>query len=94
MPYIERDWNEEFQKLNEQIDSPIKFQKLSQLAQDFVYAAKMYGKIICSEVCIPDEKKTIKPINLGGKAGGPKYIVGKILYKVENVVVLFILFFF
>jgi hypothetical protein len=35
------------------------------LAQDFLYSAKSYGKIIISEVYLDDNKKTIRPANLG-----------------------------
>lgn len=69
MSYLERDWNEEFQRINDERDSPTKFERLSQLANDFVYAAKLYGKIICSEVCVPEERKIIKPSLMGGRAG-------------------------
>lgn len=62
--------------------------------KDFLHAAKTYGKIILSEVCLPVEKKTIQPAILGGLAGGyillllidlifyrEKYIVHNILFK-------------
>ena len=51
------------------------------LSQDFVHTARMDGKIIISEVCVDYEKKVIKPIRIGGKAGGDKYIVHNILFK-------------
>ena len=44
--------------------------KLCTLAKEFVAAAKMYGKIIISEVFLPYKQKTIKPISIGGVAGG------------------------
>ena len=34
---------------------------LMHLAQDFIYAATTYGKIIISEYYLPRAKKTIKP---------------------------------
>jgi hypothetical protein len=40
-----------------------------------------YGRIIISEVNIPDKLKTIKPVNMGGLAGGVKYCVHNILFK-------------
>jgi hypothetical protein len=44
--------------------------------------AKTYGKIIISEAFIPNEAKTIKPVeDLGGQAGGPKYIYMGIFMK-------------
>jgi hypothetical protein len=41
----------------------------------------MYGKIIISEVFLPYKQKTIKPISIGGVAGGEKYIHRGILFK-------------
>ena len=35
------------------------------LAEDFLYSATAYGKIIISEVYLDDSKKTIKPTNIG-----------------------------
>jgi len=42
---------------------------------------RTYAKIIISEVYLPKEQKTIKPIEIGGIAGGDKYIVQRILFK-------------
>ena len=33
------------------------------------------------KVYLPDKKKTIKPLNLGGVIGGKKYIVHNMLFK-------------
>ena len=46
-----------------------------------MHAAEAYGRIIISEMCLPDEDKTIKPTALGGIAGGQKFIVQDILFK-------------
>lgn len=43
--------------------------------------AECYGKIIISEKSLPEEMKTIKPIAIGGVAGGEKFIVSGILFK-------------
>jgi hypothetical protein len=52
------------------------------LAQDFIYAASSYAKIIISEYYLPFQLKTIKPaVNVGGFLGGQKYIVHNILFK-------------
>jgi hypothetical protein len=42
----------------------------AQIAREFTDTAALYAKIIISELCLPDEEKTIKPINIGGVAGG------------------------
>ena len=76
-----RNWNEEFQQLVELPDSRIKFLGLRNLAHDFVYAAETYGKIIISEHCLPQDMKTIKPCDIGGVAGGLKFICQGILFK-------------
>jgi hypothetical protein len=87
------DWNTRFQdsigkmndtsedrtvQLEEQMEASL---ELLHLSQDFIYCAKTYGKIIISEVYVKSSKKTIKPISLGGQAGGDKYIANNILFK-------------
>ena len=85
------DWNTRFQyaidhlhasfvgvSMERQMDANL---ELLNLSQDFIYAAKTYGKIIISEVYVKPSKKTIKPISLGGQAGGDKYIANNILFK-------------
>jgi hypothetical protein len=54
---------------------------LIHISQDFIHTATTYGKIIINEVYLPPEKKKIKPINVGGLAGGVKFIVQNILFK-------------
>jgi len=79
-------WNTEFQTVIEMEDCLEKFERLSSLEQDFVYAAETYGRIIISEHFLPHDNRTIKPVSVGGIAGGEKYIVQGILFKfaVEN----------
>ncbi len=93
--YTNKNWNVEFQDLRDGIDDNTfldqekTFSSLSALSQDFVNAAKTYGKIIISElygnltltVAVPVAYKTIKPVAIGGVAGGEKYIVQNILFK-------------
>ncbi|KNC48096.1 uncharacterized protein AMSG_04326, partial [Thecamonas trahens ATCC 50062] len=82
-----RDWNREYQTLVNSIDDSVilaehkKFLRLASLARDFVYAAQTYGKVIIAEMGLPDEAKTIKPVAMGGIAGGVKYVVHGILFK-------------
>eukprot|EP01119_Soliformovum_irregulare_P018159 TRINITY_DN5508_c0_g1_i4.p1 TRINITY_DN5508_c0_g1~~TRINITY_DN5508_c0_g1_i4.p1 ORF type:complete len:1482 (-),score=512.19 TRINITY_DN5508_c0_g1_i4:32-3964(-) len=76
-----RNWNKEFQILLEMEDRKEKFSRLANLEHDFVYAALTYGRIIISEHCLPDEQKTLKPVSVGGVAGGQKYICNGILFK-------------
>lgn len=72
-------WNVEFQNIIKIEDSVEKFTKLSALANNFVFMAETYGKIIISELFLPN--KSIKPVSIGGIAGGEKYIVQNILFK-------------
>ncbi|KAK5577689.1 hypothetical protein RB653_002634 [Dictyostelium firmibasis] len=74
-------WSSEFQRLLDMDDCLEKFERLSSLEHDFVYAAESYGRIIISENFLANELKTIKPVNVGGIAGGEKYIVQGILFK-------------
>ena len=82
-PKVE-DWNLEFQQALDMNEGPEKWETLARIARDFVYCSKTYGKIIISEYLLPDEKKTILPLNpkeIGGIAGGKKYICSSIFFK-------------
>ena len=76
-----RDWNDEWQDALALPDSKVKFARLRDLELDFVHTASLYGKIIISELALPVHNKTIRPIAVGGIAGGEKYIVQNILFK-------------
>jgi hypothetical protein len=55
------------------------------LYQDFLFCVRTYSKIIVSELYLPHQQKTIKPMtDMGGVAGGLKYRVNNILFKVNN----------
>jgi len=54
---------------------------LGQIYQNFIDTSVLYGKVIISEKYLPDEEKTIKPITIGGIAGGQKYCIQGILFK-------------
>jgi hypothetical protein len=74
-------YNTEFRRLMSLPDSVKKFEQLGQLANDFVYNAETYGRIIISERTLPHESKTVKPTAMGGQAGGEKFVVRGILFK-------------
>jgi len=74
-------WNEMYQKALDLPHGAQKLEAVSQICTDFAYAATMYGKIIISEFCLPDEQKSIKRASMGGMAGGDKYICHGILFK-------------
>ncbi len=44
---------------------------------------KNYGKIIINELYLPTRDRTIQTTKLGGFAGGTKYLVRDILFKVS-----------
>jgi len=59
-----------------------RYEKIIDVAQNFERTAQVFGKIIVSEVFLPYKYKTIKPVSeLGGHAGGEKYIYNGILFK-------------
>ena len=55
--------------------------ELLHLSEDFVSAARAVGKMIISEICLPPQQKVIRPVTIGGIAGGEKFIVHNILFK-------------
>ena len=87
------DYNKRFQQTVEQManysndnNTPLNVRirtgrDLINLSQDFIYSSTSYGRIIISEAFLPNNEKTIKPSNVGGVAGGEKYVVGNILFK-------------
>eukprot|EP00003_Mantamonas_plastica_P017494 TRINITY_DN289_c0_g1_i20.p1 TRINITY_DN289_c0_g1~~TRINITY_DN289_c0_g1_i20.p1 ORF type:complete len:222 (+),score=78.91 TRINITY_DN289_c0_g1_i20:118-783(+) len=88
----EGDWNGQFQTLMETLHTLKKgeqtsmsqmqvYESMKVLGNDFVSTAEMLGKIIISEVNVPADKKTIRPIKTTGHAGGEKYLVHNILFK-------------
>ncbi|GAM21633.1 hypothetical protein SAMD00019534_048080 [Acytostelium subglobosum LB1] len=77
----EKGWNETFQQLLDLPDSEAKYETLSNFANNFVYSANTFGKIIISERNVPDEFKTIKPLEIGGVAGGQKFKCNDIIFK-------------
>ena len=79
-------WNQKFQQLLELEDSTEeqcfkKYRKLSALSADFVHTAKNVGKMIISEFSFKKEERTFDPKNVGGVAGGEKYLYHNIFFK-------------
>jgi hypothetical protein len=62
-------------------DVKASLKSLEKLARDFQQAARTYASIIISEMQTPNPLKTIPSSNVGGIAGGEKYIKNGILFK-------------
>src|SRR5262249_5923423 len=65
-------WNERFQQLIALPDTVQKWLDVARLCKDFIYTAENFCRVIVSEVNLPPEQKAIKPLQLGGVAGGHK----------------------
>jgi alpha-tubulin suppressor-like RCC1 family protein/tetratricopeptide (TPR) repeat protein len=79
-----RNWNKEFQELLSLPTSTLaeqitKQNALRKFCADFYAVAEEIGKVIVSEVNLVS--KTYPPVNIGGIAGGEKYIVNNIFFK-------------
>jgi Clustered mitochondria/Phorbol esters/diacylglycerol binding domain (C1 domain) len=72
------DWNNAFQQSSQGERSSA---ELGPLCRDFVYFAKLFGKIIIAEKNLAVRHKSIRPVNVGGVAGGEKFVVHGILFK-------------
>ena len=60
------------------------YDELIRLHQDFLYTAETYGVMIIKELCTEAAGKLIQPRDMGGIAGGDKYVCNGILFKVVN----------
>eukprot|EP01087_Luapelamoeba_hula_P014241 TRINITY_DN4145_c0_g1_i4.p1 TRINITY_DN4145_c0_g1~~TRINITY_DN4145_c0_g1_i4.p1 ORF type:complete len:1436 (-),score=334.66 TRINITY_DN4145_c0_g1_i4:290-4597(-) len=79
-----RNWNNEMRQILTYGPTAIGSQETSKVASlgfDFVRCAETYAKIIINELSLAWEHKTIKPVNVGGIAGGEKYVVHGIMFK-------------
>jgi tetratricopeptide (TPR) repeat protein len=86
------DWNAEFQSAVDDVNSLTMnhsyekriaaYSKLGKLYQNFIDTATLYGKILISERYLPEECRTFKSCDIGGIAGGEKFLVQNILFKI------------
>jgi len=58
--------------------------RISSLSKDFVEMAKRWGKVIIEECFLEPRYRTINPIDIGGQAGGVKYVYNGILFKLQT----------
>jgi hypothetical protein len=77
----QREWNSEHQTLAKSPQWYRFYPHLAALTQQFQETAFTYGRLIISERALPPEQRSIKPINIGGVAGGDKYVHNGILFK-------------
>lgn len=79
-----KDWNKEFRAALDMEDSLERHVELTKMTNDFCYAALSFAKIIIAELPLPFEAKSLKPLSVGGVAGGLKYAVNGILFKIAQ----------
>lgn len=54
---------------------------MAHVFNDFASTARLYARVLISEKYMPYHRKSIKPVDAGGVAGGLKYIVAGIFFK-------------
>jgi hypothetical protein len=75
-------WNARFQNALSLPDGDVKNSAIAAVALDFNRLAEKFGQMIIEEYFLSVEKKTIKPTDMGGIAGGAKYVHKGILFKI------------
>ena len=70
-------WNSQFQDALERKSND----KLTDLGDDFSFTANLYAQVLIMEKNLPNWQKTILPVEIGGFAGGTKYIAHGIVFK-------------
>ncbi|CAM9754308.1 unnamed protein product, partial [Scytosiphon promiscuus] len=82
-------WNERWQEAlslpnNTEMDKGYRRSSLDAVYSDFVHTAVTYGRTIISEYFLHEYMKSVKPKQLGGVAGGKKYLWRGILFKLAD----------
>eukprot|EP01105_Mastigella_eilhardi_P019239 TRINITY_DN4515_c0_g1_i4.p1 TRINITY_DN4515_c0_g1~~TRINITY_DN4515_c0_g1_i4.p1 ORF type:complete len:1994 (+),score=419.79 TRINITY_DN4515_c0_g1_i4:519-5984(+) len=80
------DWNEQFKRINALPENTLperfdKYQRLTSLHKNFLHMAVTFGKIIISEAFIDKQYRTIHVADVGGCAGGKKFLYNGIFFK-------------
>jgi hypothetical protein len=85
-----RDWTKDFYSVQstivqkrgtDQLDTIEVMDRLTDMTAKFTEDAVTYGSIIIKEQNLPINQKTIKPIGVGGVAGGQKFVHEGIFFK-------------
>ena len=77
-------WQHRMEESHKISDELVKSKTIHKISSEFITNAKLYGGVIIREKNLPPELKSIQPIDLGGVAGGTKYMCGGILFKFAN----------
>jgi septal ring factor EnvC (AmiA/AmiB activator) len=56
-------------------------EKMANLADNFLAAASIFTQMIIAEQHVTEQEKTIRPLDVGGVAGGTKYSVHGLFFK-------------
>ena len=54
------------------------------LSNDFTTTVALHGQIIINEMHLAAPEKSIQPVDIGGLAGGEKFIADGILFKLGS----------
>ena len=81
-----REWNQEFQAALDlphgtHDDRVCRLQVLNQLSNDMTQAAEILCTRIVLDMSLPNDQKLIKAVDVGGIAGGEKYIAANLFVK-------------
>ena len=79
--FLQDDWNGRFQNILTIEDDSKKYTLMNALNRDFIAAASVYAKTIISEYFLEDSLKSIRVQQIGGQAGGKKFLWRGILFK-------------
>ena len=82
-------WNERWQSAldlpeSDEASALHKYAALSTLSSDFLSLARCIGRLLISEFFLDADQQTLRPSGLGGCAGGRKYLVRGLLFKLCN----------
>ena len=61
-----------------------KYSKLTSINQDFIRTAERCASLIVDELFVREEERTVKTVKLPGIAGGTKYVMRGILFKLAR----------
>jgi hypothetical protein len=103
-----RNWNEEFQVLVEKYRdlwsdneestdlnaAEARLRELKSFYESFVRISRKFAKVIIEESSLPPDQRIISPANVGGVAGGTKFIWDGIFFKVRTLFFSFLFSFF